>query len=1138
MILLLVPAARAQRELKTIPDPDPELERRSFQVADGFEVNLFAADPLLAKPIQMNFDAAGRLWVASSEMYPQILPGQKPNDRIIVLEDTKGVGRADKTTVFADGLFIPTGLEPGDGGVYVANSTELLHLSSSTGNGKADRVRVMLSGFGTEDTHHILHTFRWGPDGMLYFNQSVYIHSHIETPYGVRRLEAGGIWQFRPETMQLEVFLRGFINSWGHHFDRWGQSFVTDGAYSDGINYGLPGASYMWAKDSTRILPGLNPGSPKHCGLEILSGRHLPEAWRANAITNDFRGHRVCRFVLSEDGAGYASQEKPELIKTTHAAFRPIDVKMGPDGAIYIADWYNPIIQHGEVDFRDPRRDHTHGRIWRVTAKGRPLVPRPQLVGASIESLLEALKAPEDWTRHFAKRVLTERRAGVEPKLAAWVGGLDRADPHYERHLLEVLWLYQSLNVVEPKLLTTLLHARDHHVRAAALRVLSYWHDQIPNALELLAGGVADDLPQVRLEAVRALGKIAQPHAVEIAMHALDRPMDRFLDFGLWLTARELQAVWLPALERGHVDFGGNVRALLFALKALDSAAAVRPLVELVRAGRISGEREKEVLGILATLGGPQELGLVFERALAADARAADRRLALLAALEQAGRQRNLRPSGDLNQLRRFLPEDNRLVNPVVLRLAGLWHLEALRPAVQSAALAAGDPAVRQAGIEGLAAFGGPASRQTLEALSGSSQPAMIRQHALIALAGLDLNGAAQRTVDFLARGESPDAAELFDAFLVRKKGPEALAVALTRHKLPADVAKIGVRVVRATGRELPALVAALTQAGGLAKGPHVLEAQEFKQLVTEVLAQGDPARGEALFRRKDLACQKCHAIAGVGGQVGPDLVSIGASAPVDYLIESILLPNKAIKEGYHSLVVGTRSGRLLTGILVRETSSQLVLRDAEDREVTIPITDIEERTVGGSLMPEGLTDILTRAELVDLVRFLSELGKVGPYSVTKAQVSRRWQVLEPGPEAYRLLVGNSFLVAAGNDPVLRWSPAYARVSGDLPLAELPVFVIRKPTPGAEGERLCFVRCQVETSAPGRVLLRLNSTDGLQAWIDGTPLELQRDTIVGLLAGRHTLTLAANEGHRREDIRCTWEDVPGSATQVRVVGGK
>ena len=192
-----------------------------------------------------------------------------------------GDGKADKTTVFADGLLIPTGIEPGDGGAYVANSTELLHFNDTDGDGKADRRRVVLSGFGTEDTHHILHTLRWGSDGQLYFNQSIYIHSHIETPHGVRRLGGGGIWQFRPETMELDVFIRGLVNPWGHHFDRWGQSFATDGAGGEGINY-CPARRLLLPRRPTPcgILHGLNPGSPKYCGAR---GRQRPAPARGLA---------------------------------------------------------------------------------------------------------------------------------------------------------------------------------------------------------------------------------------------------------------------------------------------------------------------------------------------------------------------------------------------------------------------------------------------------------------------------------------------------------------------------------------------------------------------------------------------------------------------------------------------------------------------------------------------------------------------------------------------------------------------------------------------------------------------------------------------------------------------------------------
>ncbi len=722
-LVLLTPGfAVAQRAPFAIPDPDPEVERQSFLVADGFEVNLFAADPRIAKPIQMNFDPAGRLWIVSSEVYPQIKPGQSADDKVIVLEDRDGDGTSDSTTVFAEGLLIPTGIEPGDGGAYVANSTELLHFRDTDGDGKADRRRVMLSGFGTEDTHHILHTLRWGYDGMLYFNQSIYIHSHVETPHGVRRLGGGGIWEFRPETMELAVFMRGLVNPWGHHFDRWGQSFATDGAGGEGINYVLPGAYYVTAPDAVRILKGLNPGSPKHCGAEVVSGRHLPDDWSGNIVTNDFRGNRVCRFVLQDDGAGYASREQPELIKTKHVAFRPIDVKMGPDGAIYIADWYNPIIQHGEVDFRDPRRDHTRGRIWRVTAKGRPLVARPKLVGASTEELLEALKAPEDWTRQQAKRVIKERGNEVAPTLAAWVQGLAPADPQVEHHRLEGLWTYQSLDLVEPDLLAKLLRASDPRVRAAATRVASHWHPRLSDPLALLEVQVADDNPRVRLEAVRALAQIPRTRSVELAMRALDRPVDRFLDYALWLTARELAPYWLAEAEAGGLDFGGNSRHLVFALEAVGSKAVVKPLLASLRTGRLPATQEANALALIAARGEPNDLATLNDWAVGESPLASERRVGYLKALTQATRQRKVRPAGDLTRLGRLLDGPDEALREAAARAAGLWGVEPLRTKLQAIARAdeTRDP-LRRAAIDGLELSGGPGARQALEELAGAS---------------------------------------------------------------------------------------------------------------------------------------------------------------------------------------------------------------------------------------------------------------------------------------------------------------------------------------------------------------------------------------------------------------------------------
>ncbi len=253
------PVLYAQRELTDIPKPDPVAERAAMVLGEGIEVELFASDPMFAKPIHSNFDPLGRLWVASSSVYPQIAPGEIADDKVFVLEDTDQDGRADKSTVFADKLLIPTGILPALDGksVYVAASTQLLLLKDIDNDGKADVREIVLSGFGTEDTHHLLHTLRWGPDGWLYMNQSIYIHSHVETPWGTKHLDGGGIWRYHPETQRLEVVSKGLVNPWGHVFDPVGQHFATDGAGGEGINYTFPGSVFMTSPAPSVGCPAL-----------------------------------------------------------------------------------------------------------------------------------------------------------------------------------------------------------------------------------------------------------------------------------------------------------------------------------------------------------------------------------------------------------------------------------------------------------------------------------------------------------------------------------------------------------------------------------------------------------------------------------------------------------------------------------------------------------------------------------------------------------------------------------------------------------------------------------------------------------------------------------------------------------------
>ena len=218
---------------------DPKVALERMKVADGYEVNLFASEvefPDLAKPLQMTFDTRGRLWVLTSPTYPHALPDEKPNDKLIVLEDTNGDGRADKSTVFADHLYIPTGFALGDGGVYIAQQPMLMFMKDTNGDGKADERRILLHGFGTEDSHHSIHAWQWGPDGALYFQEGTFLHSQVETPFGPRRMAYAGVWRYEPRTEKLDVFVSyPFANPWGHVIDKWGQNFISDA--SNGYNY-------------------------------------------------------------------------------------------------------------------------------------------------------------------------------------------------------------------------------------------------------------------------------------------------------------------------------------------------------------------------------------------------------------------------------------------------------------------------------------------------------------------------------------------------------------------------------------------------------------------------------------------------------------------------------------------------------------------------------------------------------------------------------------------------------------------------------------------------------------------------------------------------------------------------------------
>ena len=535
-----LPEITGDRPINTWHSPADEL--KAFKIDPRFEVNCFASEEdfpdLFKKPIQIRWDAQGRLWVSTSVTYPQVYPGQAPQDQILILEDTNRDGKADKCSVWADKLQIPLSFEFGDGGVYCSEQPNLIFLKDTDGDGKADLKKVVLSGFGTEDSHHALHDFAWSPDGALIFRESIFHHSQVETPYGPVRARESSFFRFDTHTQRLQAFGSYMsTNPWGICFDDWGFHMGSHPVFAEAVHalnpaypdQHVPAGAYFPAYSGT-------------CGQEFLHNTHWGQEFHNHFArvrykpTNEVELHEWV-----EKDSHFEEKKVGQILQSSDLSFIPVDCKCGPDGALYICDWYNPVKGHAQYSLRDTRRDKSSGRIWRVTKKGAKLQEPVKIAGEPVEKLLELLKSDDLRTRYLVRGELRARAPMQVGR--AWDKWMEnQKDP---RALLNGAWIWQSLRLnpafdkeTEMEIgfaMDELSQGEDIHARASYLRFVRYLGDAKDGNLlnSEIKAGANDPSGLVRLEAAIAASYIGTPEALESALDLLKHPMDEYLTYAL-----------------------------------------------------------------------------------------------------------------------------------------------------------------------------------------------------------------------------------------------------------------------------------------------------------------------------------------------------------------------------------------------------------------------------------------------------------------------------------------------------------------------------------------------------------------------------------------------------------------------------
>jgi putative membrane-bound dehydrogenase-like protein len=953
------------------PALPPEESQKRFVVPPGFEVRLFAAEPEVVNPVAMTWDERGRLWVVELYEYPLgAKPGEKPRDRIKILEDTDGDGRADKVTVFADGFNLATGIALGNGGVYLGAAPNLYFLRDTNGDDAADTRDVLMTGFGMEDRHELLNSFTWGPDGWLYLTHGVFTRSRVKdaanpNDSGVEMNAA--VARFNPRTKKFEVVADGTSNPWGVDFDRFGNAFVS-ACVIDHFFHMAPGGVY--------VRQGGTPGNPytyellpsivdhKHfmaayAGVDIYQGDQFPKEWLGEVLMGNIHQSAINHDHLTPHGSSFKASAREDFLTTSDAWFRPVSTQTGPDGAVWIMDWYDryPCYQNANAD--PDGVDREHGRIWRVVyvgdQPGKPVPSRPaanmNLAKLNSLDLVKLLEHPNVWQRRMAQRLLSERRD---------LPGANTLHDDTPLHILmekgatlearlAALWTLHSSDLLEDEKLDIAAEDKEPAMRAWAARLTGERGYPLGDAIKRLTKLAKDSDPSVRLAVATAARQFVSgsltvdtPPAVPVR-EVVTGPILS----ALWFSSYDAKDPLIPfmywmALE--PIVAFDPVHAIGFYKK--DGAMPQMPLSGIILTKimrRVCDLRDTEKLDAsLAMLANLTESE-------------APTVLAALNGLIEGQRGKAIIPSpAAVEIIGRFARFSNTEVAARARELGALWgDAAALQGALKLADDVGASVEERVKAIQVVRQLKNDNTRAAMLKLIAQEKQERVLIEALRALGEIGGDG---RVAEAMVK-RWPDfppairraAAEVLTS---RNNWSKVFLNAIEDKKIAAS--EIPTTVIRALFQAKDSSVRDLAmKAIGRFREP---DADKLKLIAAKrkVVLSGlaDFNAGREVMKK---TCLVCHKFYGEGADVGPDLTGVGRST-LDALLHNVINPSEVVGKGYENVEVETKDGRSVSGRLVEDTDTHLKLLSSGPKEDVIAKPDIASRRVSElSVMPEGL---------------------------------------------------------------------------------------------------------------------------------------------------------------------------------------